>query len=604
MPKFNRTHNNGELRLSDVGKTVTLAGWVQKNRNLGGLIFIDLRDRHGITQIVCRPENKENYEVLEQVKNEYVLQVTGKVIERESKNKNIPTGDVEIDVTTVKVLSEALQPPMIIADKTDALEDFRMKYRYLDLRRPVMQKNLMMRHQITRAVREFFDENGFVDIETPTFGKSTPEGARDYLVPSRVHPGKFYALPQSPQLYKQLLMVAGFERYYQIARCYRDEDLRADRQMEFTQIDVEMSFVDERDVHEMLEGMMKNVFKKVLNRDLVTPFPYLSFDEAMERYGCDKPDTRFGMELKNIEDAAKVMGFTVFDNLLNEKADADMSITQNVINPNEIKAICVKNGAEKYSRKPIDAFTDYIKQKFKANGLAWFKYDGETYTGSIGKFINEEAAKLLKAKLNIEAGDLVLVVAGKKNVVNASLCYLRNTIAKEMNLYDEDQYNFLWLVDWPSFEWSEDENRWVAAHHPFTMPKDEWKDKLLTEPEHCYSKCYDLVLNGLELGSGSIRIHEQKVQSDMFKAIGLSEEEASEKFGFFVEALKYGTPPHGGIALGLDRLAMIFAHAQSLREVIAFPKTASATCLMSDAPSFVDEGQLKDLHIAITEKEK
>ena len=604
MAKFNRTHNNGELRLSDVGKTVTLAGWVQKNRNLGGLIFIDLRDRHGITQIVCRPENKNNYAVLETVKNEYVLQVTGNVIERESKNKNIPTGDIEIDVTTVNVLSEALQPPMIIADKTDALEDFRMKYRYLDLRRPVMQKNLMMRHQITRAVREFFDENGFVDIETPTFGKSTPEGARDYLVPSRVHPGKFYALPQSPQLYKQLLMVAGFERYYQIARCYRDEDLRADRQMEFTQIDVEMSFVDERDVHEMLEGMMKNVFKKVLNRDLVTPFPYLSFDEAMERYGCDKPDTRFGMELKNIEDAARVMGFTVFDNLLSEKDNADMSVTQNIINPNEIKAICVKDGSEKYSRKPIDAFAEYIKQKFKASGLAWFKYDGENYSGSIGKFINEEAAKLLNAKLNIEAGDLVLVVAGKKNVVNASLSYLRNTIAKEMNLYDEDQYNFLWLVDWPSFEWSEEENRWVAAHHPFTMPKDEWKDKLLTEPEHCYSKCYDLVLNGLELGSGSIRIHEQKVQSDMFKAIGLSEEEASEKFGFFVEALKYGTPPHGGIALGLDRLAMIFAHAQSLREVIAFPKTASATCLMSDAPSFVDDVQLKDLHIAVTEKEK
>ena len=604
MAKFNRTHNNGELRLSDVGKTVTLAGWVQKNRNLGGLIFIDLRDRHGITQIVCRPENKENYAVLETVKNEYVLQVTGNVIERESKNKNIPTGDIEIDVTTVNVLSEALQPPMIIADKTDALEDFRMKYRYLDLRRPVMQKNLMMRHQITRAVREFFDENGFVDIETPTFGKSTPEGARDYLVPSRVHPGKFYALPQSPQLYKQLLMVAGFERYYQIARCYRDEDLRADRQMEFTQIDVEMSFVDERDVHEMLEGMMKNVFKKVLNRDLVTPFPYLSFDEAMERYGCDKPDTRFGMELKNIEDAARVMGFSVFDNLLSEKDNADMSVTQNIINPNEIKAICVKGGSEKYSRKPIDAFAEYIKQKFKASGLAWFKYDGESYSGSIGKFINEEAAKLLNAKLNIEAGDLVLVVAGKKNVVNASLSYLRNTIAKEMNLYDEDQYNFLWLVDWPSFEWSEEENRWVAAHHPFTMPKDEWKDKLLTEPEHCYSKCYDLVLNGLELGSGSIRIHEQKVQSDMFKAIGLSEEEASEKFGFFVEALKYGTPPHGGIALGLDRLAMIFAHAQSLREVIAFPKTASATCLMSDAPSFVDDVQLKDLHIAVTEKEK
>ena len=388
-----RTHTNGELRISDINKEVILCGWVAKSRNLGSLIFVDLRDRYGITQIAAKAGSSA-YDTLATVGNEYVLKVKGKVIERESKNPNLPTGDIEVEASNVEILSKAAQPPMIVADKTDALEDFRMKYRYLDLRRPCMQSNLILRHDITKAVRRYFDDLNFVDVETPAFGKSTPEGARDYLVPSRVHPGKFYALPQSPQLYKQLLMVAGFERYYQIARCYRDEDLRADRQMEFTQIDVEMSFVDERDVHEMLEGMMKNVFKKVLNRDLVTPFPYLSFDEAMERYGCDKPDTRFGMELKNIEDAAKVMGFTVFDNLLNEKADADMSITQNVINPNEIKAICVKNGAEKYSRKPIDAFTDYIKQKFKANGLAWFKYDGETYTGSIGKFINEEAAKL------------------------------------------------------------------------------------------------------------------------------------------------------------------------------------------------------------------
>lgn len=584
MAKYNRTHKNNELNLKNVGENVSLVGWVSKTRNLGGLIFVDLRDRYGITQLVCKPEN-QCYEVIKNVKNEYVLNVSGNVLERESKNPNLPTGEIEVEVTECVILSEAQQTPLIIADKTDALEDVRMKYRYLDLRRPVMQQNLILRHNICKAARKSLECKDFVEIETPIFGKSTPEGARDYVVPSRVHPGKFYALPQSPQIFKQLLMVSGFERYYQIARCFRDEDLRADRQMEFTQIDLEMSFVDEEDVYEVIEDMLKTIFKDVMDIDLVTPFPRLGFDESMEKYGNDKPDTRFGLELQNINDIAQTLDFSVFK-------DA-------IANGGLIKCINVKGAASKYSRKHIDEFTEQIK-KFKAKGLAWFKYDGENVSGGISKFITPEALCQLKDKLSLEADDLVVIVADKKEVVNSSLAYLRNFFGKDLGLIDENKFNFLWIVNWPSFEYSEEEDRYIAAHHPFTMPKDEWKDKLLTEPQNCYSKCYDVVLNGYELGSGSIRIHEPQVQKDMFKAIGLTEEQAQEKFGFFVDAFKYGTPPHGGMALGLDRLAMLLTGSTSIRDVIAFPKTANAMCPMSEAPSEIDDYQLNELKIKFT----
>ena len=586
--KFERTHNNGELRISDVNKKVALAGWVAKVRNLGGLIFIDLRDRHGITQIVCKPDNK-CYSLLNEVKNEYVIQVFGTVIERESKNKNLPTGDIEVDVDNALVLSKAKQTPMIIADNTDALEDLRMKYRYLDLRRPVMQKNLVLRNNICKSVRNYFDSRDFLEIETPIFAKSTPEGARDYVVPSRVHPGKFYALPQSPQIFKQLLMVSGLEKYYQIAKCFRDEDLRADRQMEFTQIDMEMSFVDEEDVYEVMEGLMKAIFKDVMNIDIKTPFPRLKFDDSMERYGCDKPDTRFGLELKNLTEYAKEFNFTVFDSAVDAGG--------------VVKGINVKGAASKYSRKDIDAWTEYVK-KFKAKGLAWFKYDGQNFSGGISKFINDDVKDKVIKTFELEQDDLVLIVADKKSVANQTLAYLRNFFGKDLGLADPNRYDLLWIVDWPSFEYDEEEGRYVAAHHPFTMPKDEWKYKLCTEPEKCYSKCYDIVLNGYELGSGSIRIHEADVQAEMFKAIGLSMEQAKEKFGFFLEAFEYGTPPHGGMALGLDRIAMILSHSPSIRDVIAFPKNASATDPMSDAPSFIDDYQLKELKIQFTEKEK
>ena len=574
-----RTHTNGELRISDINKEVVLCGWVAKSRNLGSLIFVDLRDRYGITQIAAKAGSAA-YDTLATVGNEYVLKVKGKVIERESKNPNLPTGDIEVEASFVEILSKAMQPPMIVADKTDALEDFRMKYRYLDLRRPCMQSNLILRHNITKAARRYFDDLDFVDVETPAFGKSTPEGARDYLVPSRIHPGKFYALPQSPQLYKQLLMVAGMDRYYQIAKCFRDEDLRADRQMEFTQIDVEMSFIDEEDIYCLMEGMFKKIFKDVMNIDLVTPFRRIRFDDSMALYGNDKPDLRFGLELKDITSIAKEMNFVVFDNAIN-----DGGIVKCVIAPN----------ASKYSRKDIDKLTEDIK-KYKAKGLAWFKFDGQAVNGSIAKFITPEILAKFK-ELGLEKDNLVLIVADKKNVVNASLSYLRNFLGKDLGLIDENRYEFTWITDWPSFEWDEEEGRYVAAHHPFTMPKDECVDKLLTKPEECYSKCYDIVLNGYELGSGSIRIHNQDVQETMFKAIGLTEEEIKVKFGFFVEGLKYGTPPHGGIAVGLDRLAMLLTHSSSLREVIAFPKSANAICPMSEAPSFVDERQLKELKI-------
>lgn len=578
-----RTHNNGELRISDVNKEVTLTGWIARKRNLGGIIFIDLRDRYGITQLVVRPDNK-NYGICEELKNEYVILVKGKVIERESKNKNLPTGDIEIDVNELKVLSTAKQTPMIIADETDALEEVRMKYRYLDLRRPIMQRNFILRHKITMSVRNYFDSLDFIEVETPMFGKSTPEGARDYLVPSRVHPGKFYALPQSPQLYKQLLMIAGFEKYFQIAKCFRDEDLRADRQMEFTQIDVEMSFVNEDDVIGVTEGLMKKVLKDALDIQIKTPFKRLSYEEAMNRYGSDKPDTRFGLELIDLTDVAKKIDFSIFQNAIN--------------NNGLVKAINIKNQAHNFSRKNISELEE-IAKRYKAKGLIWFKYENNEFNGSLARFITNDIKDELINVLNLENNDLVVIVADEKEITNVSLGQLRVHLGKQLNLIDPNVFDFLWVVDWPLFEYDEETNRYVAAHHPFTSPKDGQEELMLSNPSAVKAKAYDIVLNGYELGGGSIRIHNQETQRKMFKAIGLTEEEAKEKFGFFLEALQYGTPPHGGIALGLDRLVMILTKSSSLRDVIAFPKTNNAFDLMSEAPNTVSPKQLEELKIKI-----
>lgn len=581
-----RTHNNGELRIQDVGKEVTLVGWAAKRRNLGGIIFIDLRDRYGITQIVCKPDNTM-YGVLEEVKNEYVVQVRGRVLERESKNKKLPTGDIEVEAVSVKILNRAENPPMIIADETDALEELRMKYRYLDLRRPVMQKNLIIRHKIAQAVREYLNKHDFIEVETPVFGKSTPEGARDYLVPSRLHPGKFYALAQSPQIYKQLLMIAGIERYYQIVKCFRDEDFRADRQMEFTQIDLEMSFVDEEDIYGLVEGLVQKIMREAKGIEIKLPLPRLSFQEALDRFGTDKPDTRFGMELVDLSELFRDTEFGVFRKVLEAGG--------------VIKGINAKGAAGNYSRREIERLEEEAK-KFKVKGLSWLKYENDNFSGSLARFL-EGSGAALREKLGIENGDLFLIVADKLKHANLALGHLRNILGRELGLIDNSRFEFLWVKDWPAFEYDEEAGRYDSTHHPFTSLREEDMDLLLSEPEKCHSKSYDLVLNGYELGSGSIRIHDQDLQRKVFAVLGLSEEEVLEKFGFLIEALKYGTPPHGGIALGLDRLAMILCGAQSLRDVIAFPKSASGIDPMSGAPSYPAPEQLRELKLEVKNEE-
>ncbi len=582
--KMNRTHNNGELRITDVNKTVELKGWVQKNRNLGGLIFVDLRDRYGITQIVINPENP-NYELAETLRNEYVVYVKGIVVERSSKNKNIPTGEVEILASELVIVNKAENPPIIIADETDALEDTRLKYRYLDLRRPVMQNFLLTRHRAMRATRSFLDNHEFIEMETPILGKSTPEGARDYLVPSRVNKGSFYALPQSPQIFKQLFMVSGFERYYQIAKCFRDEDLRADRQPEFTQIDIETSFLTQEDIMSLTEAMLVKVWKDSINVDIKGPFDVLTYKEAMSTYGSDKPDRRFGMHLNDVSELVKDSEFGVFSGA--------------VAGGGSVKCIVAKNLADKYSRKQIGKLEDVAKT-YKAKGLAWLKFDTE-FAGPIAKFVTEELAENLKNTLNLESNDLLLFVADKTTVCNNALGNLRIHIAKEQGLIDPDVFDFCWVIDWPLYEYDEELGRFFAAHHPFTAPKPEHLELMTTDPKNCLANAYDVVCNGYELGGGSLRIFDQDLQAKMFEVLGFSEEELRSQFGFFIDALKYGTPPHGGIALGLDRMVMLLTNTTNIRDVIAFPKTTSAQSPMTEAPGMVAVDQLKELGIKLDE---
>ncbi len=584
-----RTHMNGQVTEEVIGQHVQLKGWVQKRRDLGGLIFLDLRDRSGIVQIVFQPENEQAHRLAESIRSEYVLDIKGHVIARENPNPNIPTGQVEVVADEVVILNAAKMTPFPISEEAEQTsEDLRLKYRYLDLRRPSLQETFRLRSKASNIMRNFLDEQDFLEVETPILTKSTPEGARDYLVPSRVHPGEFYALPQSPQLFKQLLMVSGFERYFQIARCFRDEDLRADRQPEFTQVDIETSFMDIEDLYAMMESMMTRVMKETLGKDIVTPFPRMPYAEAMSRYGSDKPDTRFGLELIDVAEAVKGAGFKVFDMALEAGG--------------EVKALNVKGAAERFSRKDIDKLQEFTVI-YGAKGLAWVKVTADGLNGPIAKFFDEEATARLTAATDAEAGDLLLFVAAKASIVADSLGALRQKLAKELDLIDESVFNFLWVTDFPLVTFEEEDGRFYANHHPFTMPRREDLELLETDPGKVLAVAYDLVLNGYELGGGSQRIYERDIQERMFKLLGFTEEEANEQFGFLMEAFEYGTPPHAGIALGLDRLVMLLAGRSNLRDTIAFPKTASASDLLTAAPSPVSDAQLNDLSIRTAVKQ-
>ncbi|MBR0437005.1 MAG: aspartate--tRNA ligase [Clostridia bacterium] len=590
---WKRTCYCTELSKEDVGREVTLMGWTNVRRDLGALIFVQLRDRTGLMQIVFDSStlSKEDFDRASTIRSEYVLAVRGVLEARTGSmiNPNMKTGEIEVKVREFKILSAAETPPIDTGDDCNAGELLRLKYRYLDLRRPCMQKNLIMRNKITRITHEYFAENGFLEIETPMLTKSTPEGARDYLVPSRVHPGSFYALPQSPQLFKQLLMLSGFDRYMQIARCFRDEDLRADRQPDFTQIDLEMSFVEVDDVMAMNEGFLKRLFKETLDLDVQLPLPRITWQEAMDRYGSDKPDTRFEMELCDLSECVKNCGFSVFQNALAAGGS--------------VRCIVAKNATSHFSRKEIDALGEFVKT-YKAKGLAWMNWKPEGLQSPIAKFLTEEELEAIKAKANFEQGDVMFIVADKNAVVWAALGALRLKLGDKLGLIDPNKYNLLWVTEFPLLEWSEEENRFVAMHHPFTSPMDEDLPLLDTDPGKVRAKAYDIVLNGNEIGGGSIRIHSTELQAKMFDVIGLSKEQAEARFKFLLEALKYGTPPHGGLAYGLDRVTMLICGAASIRDVIAFPKVQNASCPLTNAPDPVDAKQLEELHIAVVPEEE